>query len=282
MALTPTIKTSTAGVVSAITPSGELDVGTVGGMVVYSYPSDEVDVSTAGTVVASNKESSEMNVSAAGVMIVAKGRLYNPKLKAWTYTLDSHDYYVLRLSEDKTLVFDLTTAQWSWFSSGSLDHWRLNLGTNWYSPNTVPHNYGSNIICGDDTFGHLWVLDPLQAYDDNPQDPSADPVRFPRVATGQIPTRDRTFVPIYEVNLGAAGGYPYMDGDLVEHSYSDDAGVTYVSAGTVPVEEGNTTQDFSWRSLGIAVPAGRLFRISDDGALARIDGLDVYYKGSEG
>lgn len=145
------------------------------------------------------------------------------------------------------------------------------MGMNWYSAGPLPASFGSNVVVGDDAAGFLWFLDPEQGFDTVVDEDR----RFPRVATGQLVTRARNFAPIYEVYLNAAGGYPVADGDTVEHLFSDDAGLTYVSAGAVAVAQGATMQEFAWRSLGMAQPAGRLFRIADNGALARIDSLEV-------
>lgn len=243
-----------------------------------NYPAQELRAA-GGQVVTAIRQMADIRVQQASVVSLVRGRTYNPKLRAWTYTLDGHDFYVLRLGDTMTLVYDLSTEEWSWFSSGSLNFWRPNTGINWYSAGTIPEQYGSNVVCGDDTFGHLWVLNPEQGYDDYPADPPGDPQRFPRLATGQVITRQRIFLPVYEVYLTASFGEPVADGDGVELLYSDDLGNSYVSAGVEPVTEGDFNQEFAWRSLGQIGKSGRLFRLSDDGAFARIDGLDCHIGG---
>jgi hypothetical protein len=56
---------------------------------------------------------------------------------------------------------------------------------------------------------------------------------------------------------------------------SDDAGVTFDDMGTVTVTAGDTSPELSWYSLGQITAPGRLFRITDDGAIARIDGMEM-------
>lgn len=282
MVATPNTNISQAGVFAITSPdiTENLHLTNATVFVIANFPTPEIEVSQSGATVVAHRTSNKMNVSQAGVLVVARGRVYSPKLRAWPYTLDSHDYYVLRLGEGKTLVFDWATKEWSWFTSEDNEFWRPLIGMNWYSAGPLPAVYGSNVVAGDDTFGHLWILDPEQGYDNNAADVTdTSPVRFPRVATGQLTTRERRFLPIYQVYLTGSSGYPVEDGDTVEHSYSDDAGVTYVTAGELPVTDGSTTQEFAWRSLGLAIPSGRIFRISDDGAFARIDSLDVSYGG---
>lgn len=278
-----TVQVSQSGTLVTTNLTSPMDASLATTLVVANFPTPQLDASQAGTIVTTNFTNTDMRLSQAAVMVVGRGRVYNPKLRVWTYTLDGHEYYVLRLGDDKTLVYDLTTQQWSWFTYGELDFWRPNTGMNWYSAGTISNQYGSNIICGDDTFGHLWVLDPEQGFDDNSVDPAeGEARRFPREATGQVITRQRVSLPVYEVYLTASFGEPVETGDTVELSYSDDLGNTYVSAGEIPTNAGDFKQQFSWRSLGLITQSGRLFKISDDGAFARIDGLDCHIGGIDG
>jgi hypothetical protein len=61
----------------------------------------------------------------------------------------------------------------------------------------------------------------------------------------------------------------------VNLKYSDDSGATFYDAGdqTVPAEVYDTR--LNWRSLGSIRYPGRLFKITDSGALRRIDSLEV-------
>lgn len=240
---------------------------------VINYPAEEVRSTAYQINTTFRRMSQELRATGLQMLSLVRGRTYNPKLRAWTFTLDGHDFYVLRLGDEKTLVYDLTTGQWSWWTSGGLPFWRPSVGMNWPAPGSIPEHYGSNVVCGDDTFGHLWILSPEQGYDDSPYDED-DAVRFPRVATTQLITRQRQFLPVYEVYLTGSFGEPVEDGDAVTLNYSDDLGNTFVSAGALAVGAGDFTQEFAWRSLGMIQPSGRLFQIVDYGAFARIDGLD--------
>lgn len=215
-----------------------------------------------------------LKVSQARVLAVARGRVYNPKLRTWTFNLDGHQFWVLRLAEDKTFVYDLNTKQWSWWSSDNANHWAVNLGLNWRTGGPNAKDYGSNIVVGDDSFGLLWILNPEQGYDEKALD--GTPTSFTRVAEAYQITRGRgPGLPCYEVYLTASGGAPASVSTGVTLSYSDDVGNTYVSAGTLPATVGDYTQEFAWRSLGQVPAPGRIYRIQDDGAFARIDGLEI-------
>ena len=88
--------------------------------------------------------------------------------------------------------------------------------------------------------------------------------------------RGRNAIPVYSVDLTASLGDPSLENNTVTLEYSDDQGHTYLTADEPHVAEaGNYAQEFSWHSLGQVRAPGRLFRLTDDGAFARIDSLDV-------
>lgn len=275
MAETPAILSSVAGAVivaDKITPEAMISLS--GANVVLNFPTPFVSTSLAGALVTTNYLTREIGVSLAGAYVVVKDRVYNPRLRAWGYTLDGHDNFVLRLGDNKTLIFDLSTESWSWWTSGEYNFWRANTGIS-ASAGEAYTALGSPVIVGDDTYGHLWVLDPEQPYDDSAADPAdGAPVRFQREATGQVTTRQRRALPVYEVYLTGDFGNPFQDGDTVTLEYSDNLGNNFVSAGAIATQDGNYKQQFSWRSLGQITQAGRIFKIKDDGAFARIESLD--------
>lgn len=246
-----------------------------------NYPAEQVQATALQVQSAFRQYSQQLRVTQLRVISIVRGRTYNPKLRAWAFTLDAHEFYVLRLGDERTYLFDLYSGQWYWWTSGEEDFWRPQVGGNWATPGGLADEYGSNIVCGDDTYGHLWILDPEYGVDDDPKDPEQT-LRFPRVATGQLVTRERNYEPIYKVFLTGSFGQPVEDGDTIEHLFSDDLGNTFISAGALPVVAGNYNQEFCWSSLGMAIPSGRLFRIVDDGAFTRIDGLDVSFGDDNG
>lgn len=276
MALTPEIRAPQAGVLATVRQSAqEMNVAQVQIMVPYNIPAEQINVTFGGMNVVYRQNSQQMRATSAQVLVVGKGRIENPRLKSWWYTLDGHDFFVLRLgTSGKTLVFDLTTQQWAWWSSTESIRWRANTGMNWASSGPVPGQFGSNVIVGDDSFGVLWVLDPEKGADDTLY--GDEEVPFQRTATGQMIAKDRNAVPIYSVDLSASSGSPYVQENEILLEYSDDQGNTYVTADEPQISlSGNYTQNFTWRSLGQVRYPGRLFKITDNGAFSRIDSLDV-------
>ena len=244
---------------------------------VYNVPAEEMRSSFVSILAPIRQDSQGLRVALGSVLAVITGKIDNPKLQAWTYTLDGHDFYILKLgTSGKTLVFDLSTKQWAWWSSTDDVRWRPSTGMNWRSADSISVNYGSNVITGDDSSGTLWVLDPEQGYDDKIEKTDTSPTKFPRVATGQLAISARKTVPIYSIDLSASFGYPSLTDNIVTLEYSDDQGNTYVVADQPMVSaEGNYNQEFTWRSLGQVASPGRLIRVTDDGAFARIDDMTV-------
>lgn len=247
--------------------------------VIYNYPSEKVEASQYDVDVITESPSVPVEVSQFDVDVVYRGKTYNPKLRAWTFDLDWHEFYVLRLGDNKTLVYDLSTEQWSWWSSGLEYYWRPSVGTNWVSAGAIPYYNGSNVVVGDSNFGILWMLDPEQGYDDptQPDMREAGVIRtFPRSATGQVLTRGRVTVQCFQLYLVGNNGRPSYPNAPVTLTYSDDGGQTFRDAGTKFVTNGDYYQEFAWRSLGLIKSHGRLFRIEDDGAFAKIEELTLY------
>ncbi len=241
----------------------------------------DMRTSTAYTLAAA-KGIEALRVSEAVVLVAARGRIANPTVRAWTFTLDGHDFYVLRLGMDLTLVYDTYSEQWHDWDAFSEEYWPVNIGFNWVGAvGLVDRNrgepWGSNVIVGDDTLGLLWFLDPNQPFDesfDGPLDP--EPARyFPRITMGQLALTGRSVLSCYAAWLSTDMGAPAYEGASVTLEISDDAGVTFDDMGAIPVTAGDNRPEISWYSLGQIEAPGRLFRITDDGAIARIDGMEM-------
>lgn len=213
-------------------------------------------------------------ITQSNILVLCAGRVATPQLRVWTAKLDGHPWFFLRLGDFKTLVYDLYSQQWVDWHSKDLDFWRAHVGMNWLGARKIAAVYGSNIIAGDDVFGLLWVLDPKFGEDQSPAE-NYDNERFPRIVSGQIVVRGRTAVPCYDLILTTDKGDPVYDFAPVTLYTSDDGGKTYDDQGSVQVVIGDATQDISWSSLGQMQTPGRLIEIIDDGAIARIDSLDM-------
>lgn len=277
MALAPTIQTSQFGVTTVFEAGGDVQTSQFDITAIYNYPSERVDASQLDAV-AVGLVQSDLQVSQFDVIAIVQGNIFNPRLRAWWFELDDHEIWVLNLGGRKTLIYDLSTEKWAWWSNPEADHWRANIGTNWTASANIAHDYGSDVVVGDDSTGILWILDPKQAVDDSFRQAEREAdikLPFPRVATGQVLARGRDFISCYEVYLVCDPGEPYFTGASITLSFSDDGGRSYVSAGAIVAEAGNFQQEFAWRSLGIIGAPGRMFRLEDDGAIRQIDELSI-------
>lgn len=274
MALTPEVRVTQAAIRSVTAGDADLRVNQSAVRVVFNIPTEFLRLTQATLRPVIAKSAPTVRVAQSMIRVVAAGRVADPTVRAWTFTLDGHDFYVLRLGDTETLVFDLLTDQWVNWDSHTLPFWRVNSGITWAGGQSLGVQYGSNIVIGDDTIGLLWALNPERAYDEaTSEDAAQQQIPFIRMTTGQVTVRGREVLPCYAIfligdNFGAVGA-DFTAAVTLE--YSDDAGKTYDSAGTITVTPETAGQEYEWLSLGQIEAPGRLFRITDNGVFARID-----------
>lgn len=211
-----------------------------------------------------------------------------PYIRAWGFTLDGHDYYVLNLPLE-TLVYDFHSGQWFNWGSESFRVWAALEGVNWYGNigrllsqygNTAVTQSLSSVLVGDNSNGSLYFLDPTLPWD---SDRTGDATynEFERYVYGQIQLRGWDWQPCDSFQVsGSVGDDNPTSSATVQLEYSDDGGHTFIDAGTVTITEGQYNMRVEWPSLGSFQKPGRLFRITDFGALQRIDGMEVHEHGS--
>jgi hypothetical protein len=198
----------------------------------------------------------------------------DPIVRVWGFSMDGHDFYVIRLGASETLVYDLTTGQWHHWASPDEERWRAHIGNNWVGigATTTDRDFGSDVVAGDDRSGTLWMLDPTAGVDDNDTTGTSS---FIRKVTGGISLRGRDVLPCNAVQLTLSLGEPVLSGATLTLNTSDDFGKTWVNQGTVEIDPGNYDQVIEYRSLGLMVQPGRIFEITDEGACVRISGADL-------
>jgi hypothetical protein len=196
------------------------------------------------------------------------------RLRVWTYSLDGHDYFVLRVGTSETLVYDLTTDTWASWASPSRDNWRAHVGVNWVgmSATTMDRGYGSDVVAGDDVSGVLWVLDPTYGRDDRITTGSD---AFNRIVTGGVQLTGRDVAPCGAVTVDLSVGAPSQTGATIMLETSDDFGHVWANHGAITVAAADYSPTVEWRILGTIKAPGRVFRLTDNGATVRIAGLDL-------
>lgn len=191
-------------------------------------------------------------------------------IRCWPFSLDDHDFGVFRLGPSATLVFDLKSRQWAEWRSPNRTNWRAHIGCNWVGMTETLGSYATDVVCGDDVTGVLYILDPTYGEDDR-TDTGSDP--FTRMTVGGVQLSGRDTVPCGAVQLTASLGNPALTGGTVTLRTSDDFGHSYVSHGSITISAGSFDQVLEYRSLGLMRAPGRLFEITDD-CLERISLAD--------
>ena len=192
------------------------------------------------------------------------GSIGNLENRAWAFSLDGHTFYCLTLGEQGTFVFDESTGKWARWQTAGLPGWNMELGTTWKG----------KIIAADQSEPIIYQLTPGSFLDDGFKTQT-------RVVTGGLAMRNRTFIANYSFRVTASLGQPDVGPTLPETqpivnlSFSDDQGRTFQDAGDVVITSLDYTQEIQWLSLGTMRPPQRVFKLTDTGAIARIDGADA-------
>lgn len=278
MVATAEVRASGAVVTTLGATSNELRTSTAYVTTLFNYPSAEVRASAAYLVTLTGT-SNQIRSSAAYLTVIVRGRVAHPEIRAWTFTLDGHDFYVLRLGDTATLVYDTYSEQWVEWDGHGLPFWRTSLGMSWLGGRKLADTYGSDVVAGDDTWGLLWFLDPNQAYDDEPDSGLLiQQIPYERVVSAQVLAVGRESIPCYALFL-SGDNYGLTADDFtpsITLETSDDQGRNYETFDTLTVEPDLTIENpYQWLSLGQITQPGRIFRFTDTGVFTRIDSLKM-------
>lgn len=241
-------------------------------LVAANFPTASARVSVAyGTAAVTTQN--VLQVSQVYVTALGRGSVGDPAVRVWTFTLDGHDFYVLRLGNDRTLVYDNLTKAWSNWGSGDDTLWKAFSGVNWQGGEALASGYGSSVVVGDDANGSLYFLSTDSDRDDHPVTglPSQP---FEREAFAQQVLHGyyarRAFAAYV---LGSIGQINNDTDATVKLSFSDDRGKTFFEMPAKTISNVNT--QCVWRSLGSMQYPGRIYKVVDYGAFKRLDGIDT-------
>lgn len=227
--------------------------------------SERAQVSQAAMLIASTAEGKvEANVTQV-VMLVAKltGIADPARSRAWAFTLDGHEFYVLNLGAQGTFLWDTVTSQWCKFVTNGYGQWNFTNGCQW----------GNRVVGGDLLTDQVWELRPTALLDEGWRD-------INHVVTGGIATRSRVYVSCDNLRVaGSIGLLDELNGATMTLRYSDDQEATWSDPFTIQLTEDEFDGEIAWRSLGSFMAPGRIFELSDIGGLIRIDGADAFLNG---
>lgn len=254
-------------------------VSQYGAYLLATFPTAQLRISQgASYLLAASQTSSglyKIKSHQLGVYVLTRSSPRRRRMQAWTFSLDGHDFYVLELAGEGTIVYDVITGQWcEWRTEGQII-WRARIGANWLgmAKTTADRLYGTNVVCGDNAEGILWMLDPTQGYDDPTS--GSTPDTFTRYVNGYVPIRMRETQPNAGVYVTLNLGAPSITGAAITLRTSDDNGNTYYSHGSNTITASDWTQEVAWRGLGLMRSPGRLFELTDNGAAVRIAAADM-------
>ena len=212
MALTPQVQSSQfTALATSNFSAGDVRTSQFRGLTAINFPTEQIDVSDLEGLVTA-KSVVDVRVSQVRALSAALGRRGQPRVRAWTYTIDGHDFYVLRLGDFSTVVYDTYSGTWATYTSSDLEFWRVSMGQNWMGGMSLANSYGTNVAVLDDTYPTIYILDPDYPYDDDPELDDTT-IRFTRQATAQMPARGRAAIPCWDVFVQGDVGHPALTGD---------------------------------------------------------------------
>lgn len=180
-------------------------------------------------------------------------------LRAWYFTADGHQFYVLTLGSSGTWVYDLAGGgdQWTTFESLGYDYWRAQLGC----------QVGDVTLAGDNLEAKVWRLDQTRRTDGD----DTFTVKFCAMVEGaEVP------IPCANVALLCDLGDVPREGQgsapVISMRFSDNRGKTFGRPLERPL---GVTGDFTaipkWNGLGDIPPLlGRIFEFSVSDPVGRI------------
>lgn len=198
------------------------------------------------------------SVTALVVYFTEERDVYNSR--AWGFTLDEHQLYVLTLGQQGTYVYDIKTQQWHKWQTAGYSGWNFEYGVEW----------DGQVVGGDNSSGTLWKLDYASFLDE-------DFKPITRVVTGGFPATHRESFDLGIFTLRARpekSSFDAADAPTVQLSVSRDQSETFVERETLSIT-GAASQDLSWRGMGQVRYPGVVFKITDSGGLVTLYGADV-------
>jgi hypothetical protein len=168
-------------------------------------------------------------------------------LRAWAFSADGHEYYVLTIGEAATYVYDAANKLWGRFDSKGFDFWRAHLGT----------DASGGALAGDTESGTVWRVAPDRQSDGDDE--------IVRVAAAFVPIPAGKAV-CANFSVACAVGVAPLSGDGADPQigmrYSDDQGKTWSSWRWRSLGvTGAYDQVVRWRNLGQMKPPGRMFQV---------------------
>lgn len=175
------------------------------------------------------------------------------QLRAWAFAFDGHTFYCLTILGVGTFAYDVSTGEWSEFSTYGQQNWVAHFGA---------QANGSQIIGGDFQTGQLYFLDATRSNDNG--------LPFVRELTGGIPIIGPP-MPCDTFSVFLTTGWAPITGPaanpLLQMRMSDDGGELWSSWMEISLKvQGKYRGEVTFFRLGQIESPGRVFqlRMTDD------------------
>lgn len=228
-------------------------------LVAYRYPAERLAGSQAEGLVAASPVQNIFTTQAECLVLIKQGTEEH-SLRAWTFTQDDHDFYVLQLGNIQTLVYDKRSERWAQWKSPTVNNWRAADGCDWE---------GFNVAC-DTQSGKIYKIDPTGRLDYG-----TTPITS--VVVGGLTDRFRKKIPVFMAELAISSGSPPtgIDASTVGITLRTSDTHSWVEHGTITGLPAGERTVARWYGLGLIHSPGVIFELTDTGYARRIDGLDI-------
>lgn len=185
--------------------------------------------------------------------------------RSWGFNFDQHQFYVLHLGEQGTVLYDVLTQEWCQWQTEGFSTWNAEGGVEW----------NNEVYFGGREDNALWRMDPDSFLDE-------DFRTIRRVVTGGIPAEARNTLRsgMFVLSAIKEGEIDDESTPYVQLSISDDGGFTFKPREQIVLNDA-PQQDFSWRGLGTIRTPGRIFKVEDVGGFVTIKGADQHLRNEE-
>lgn len=232
-------------------------------LVAQNFPTPNVKNTGITSLVAAKADTNvRMTDTYALVAIVTGGE--DRMLRAWQFTQDDHDFYVV-LASNETYVYDKLSETWSQWKSPDASYWRGVDGSDWEGIN----------VCIDPDNGKIYQIDPYGRLDYG-----TTPITS--VIYGGMTERFRKMTPCYMAEVAVSQAKPpaNIDATTVGIKLETSDTINWVDHGTLTGQATGNKMTVRFYGLGLIQSPGVVFKITDTGYARRIDGLDVEMAGT--
>jgi hypothetical protein len=265
MTATPEVRTTEGGTLIALRAATELGRITQGlALTAINFPTvGEYMTALQGQVIATPV--TPIRVTGSTVLVAILVGAEERILRAWTFTQDDHDFYVLQAGAE-TYVYDKLSEQWAQWSSPDADnYWRGVDGCDWNGIN----------VCIDPDSGKLYEIDAVGRLD-------YETTPITSYVYGGVTERFRNVKPVYMAEVAISQTQPPLgiDATTLGITLETSDTIDWVNHGTVQASPRGSQTYARYYGLGIVKSPGLLFKITDTGYARRIDGLNVEIGGA--